>query len=63
MNQAHLNRSVARATGESVRCIRNMGFTLIVPPAFIRLKRSDLPRPARSSRDRSNGESQLCGSR
>ena len=37
MTQSDLNRAVARQTGESKRCIRRMGFTLLVPAAPIRL--------------------------
>jgi hypothetical protein len=32
MNQSALNRAIARQTGESVRCIRKMGFVLVVIP-------------------------------
>lgn len=31
MKQAALDRSVARATGESMRVVRHMGFSLLVP--------------------------------
>lgn len=34
MRQSVLDRSVARATGESVSMIRRMGFTLVCPPAL-----------------------------
>jgi hypothetical protein len=37
MTQSDLNRAVARRTGESNRCIRRMGFTLLIPAAPIRL--------------------------
>ena len=33
MTQSSLERSVARATGESVERIRRMGFSLLSPPA------------------------------
>lgn len=32
MTQSHLNRAVARATGESVGTIRRRGFSLVGPP-------------------------------
>jgi hypothetical protein len=35
MRQADLERSVARATGESVGCIRQLGFSLIVMPTVL----------------------------
>jgi hypothetical protein len=40
MTESALNRAVARATGETVRCVRNMGFTLHVVPT-----RRRRPRP------------------
>jgi hypothetical protein len=33
MNQNELNRSLSRATGESVRTIKRLGFTLFDPDA------------------------------
>jgi hypothetical protein len=36
MTQSDLNRAVARQTGESKRCIRRMGFTLLIPAAPLR---------------------------
>jgi hypothetical protein len=41
MTQSDLNRAVARQTGESKRCIRRMGFTLLIPAAPLR-PRSDV---------------------
>lgn len=38
MNQINLDRAVARATGESIRLIRNMGFSFVETP-----KRASLP--------------------
>lgn len=38
MTQRDLNRAVARATGESVECIEQIGFTLIVVPSRLRRK-------------------------
>ena len=32
MNQANLDRAVARATGETINQIRKMGFNLVVVP-------------------------------
>ena len=40
MTESALNRAVARATGETVRCVRHMGFTLHIVPA-----RRRRPRP------------------
>jgi hypothetical protein len=39
MNQALLNRAIARATGETVDRIQRMGFTLVPMPPFV-------PRPS-----------------
>lgn len=59
MNQNDLNRAVARATGETVACVRRMGFCLKVVPtaasASRRGKRRSRPgrgqrRPATASR-------------
>jgi hypothetical protein len=52
MTQAQLNRAVATATGESVRDIAHMGFTLWVLPARPRPgpKGNTLHHPRRSSR-------------
>jgi hypothetical protein len=36
MTQSDLNRAVARQTGESKRCIRRMGFILLIPAAPFR---------------------------
>jgi hypothetical protein len=44
MTQSDLNRAVARRTGESKRCIRRMGFTLLIPAAPLR-PRSRVLRP------------------
>ena len=41
MNQNNLERTLARITGESVRRIKNMGFTLIALP------RQTLPAPGK----------------
>ena len=38
MTQSDLNRAIARQTGESKRCIRRMGFTLLIPAAPLRLR-------------------------
>ena len=38
MTQSDLNRAVARRTGESNRCIRRMGFVLLIPAAPLRLR-------------------------
>lgn len=40
MNQAQLNRAVARATGESVNLIRSLGFVPLLLP-------QPMPRPPR----------------
>jgi hypothetical protein len=52
MTQAQLNRAVATATGESVRHIAHMGFSLMVLPASARPSRErNLHHlPSRSSR-------------
>ena len=39
MKQSALDQSVARATGETVDCIRRRGFTLLRPPARRHRKR------------------------
>ena len=39
MTQSNLERSVARATGESLERIRRMGFSLVTPPAISRSNR------------------------
>ena len=51
MTQAQLNRAVATATGESVRDIAHMGFSLLVLPALPRLRPKGNARrhPSRSS--------------
>jgi hypothetical protein len=46
MTQHELDRDLARVTGESARCIRTMGFTLLVMPG----------RTARKARKRSIAE-------
>jgi hypothetical protein len=48
MNQANMYRSIARATGESLTRVRQMGFSLIVVPTARPHRRS-----ARSSQSRS----------
>ena len=49
MRQSALNRSVAQATGESVRRIQRMGFVLLVQPANARPRRR-LPQGRHASR-------------
>ena len=45
MNQAQLDRAVARATQESVGLIRNMGFTLVVTPPRVRYREPSHRKP------------------
>ena len=53
MRSSSVHQSVARATGEPVRLIRRMGFTLIVPP----------PPDPRTTRLRASSPDRSTGSR
>jgi len=45
MNQTNLDRAVARATGESVRRIRSMGFSIVPAPRLVLTPAKKQPRP------------------
>lgn len=70
MDQSQVYRSVARATGETVEVIRDIGFTLLAPivteadEATRWLRRAQQRRTFRRSRRRRRARSrQLCGAR
>ena len=58
MTQASLNRSVARVTGESLRHIRHLGFSLVPVPTRRDYRRANRPLvdpPAAGAPSRSPG--------
>jgi hypothetical protein len=47
MNQSDLNREIAKATGESVSLIKELGFTEVIVPQSFRVSSTDkTPPPA-----------------